>query len=576
MMRCAGLHPFALRPWRGRNCALELTVLLRLPLPAVVATAPSSADARRSISLCFCFSSPHPPLRPPPMALVQRRRPPRLRLQLLLGLALLLLLACLSCCAVGADSADEAPRSRGSAVRPQRWDRSAHSDRSGAHRRPFTALQTGAARTVALAPLRSLSDPPADLRYIAVDPLEGDDSACLSVDALAAGAAAALVPCRTVTRAVALVAAPGAWLQLLPGAEHRGGDLRLNHSSVSFSSLPPPTLSEADVAAAANGIVQLRMDAAAGELPTWSCAGFTNCLLSNSTELQLLDLVVTGAAQHAVVHGSGSDPFPSVRFFGCIFRQIGGVLLKSGGEAELNDCLVTQAVSHVAVHGLLQLSDSDLLVTDSTFERNELFSAAPPMRSCIVARSYGRHSSVRIEWSIFDSNSMLLTDRSGGRALTGGGSVRIAAADVSLSITHSTFRDQKLRGDTLYGGAVLLLTETEANFGGERSINVTIDDCVFERCRVDRYRLPTLVSSSQIEAQRDMMHVHHAGPHRGAVAQHSPRFLLFLSVRVADGAGGAVALMQIERSIRFASVVAPAVSITNSHFSNCFTGECQV
>jgi hypothetical protein len=514
------------------------------------------------------------------MALVQRRRSPCPRLQLrLLGLALLLLLAYLSCCVASADSVDEAPRSRGSAVRPQRWDRSAHSDRSGAHRRPFTTMQTGAARTLALAPLRSLSDPPADLRYIAVDPLEGDDSACLSVDALAAGAAAALVPCRTVTRAVALVAAPGAWLQLLPGAEHRGGDLRLNYSSISFSSLPPPTLSEADVAAAANGIVQLRMDAAAGELPTWSCAGFTNCLLSNSTELQLLDLIVTGAAQHAVVHGSGSgpaaDPFPSVRFFGCIFKQIGGVLLKSGGEAELNGCLLTQAVSHAAVVGLLQLSDSDLLVTDSRFERNELFSAVPPMRSCIVARSYGRHSAVRIEWSIFDSNSMLLTDRPGGRSDTGGGAVRIAAADVSLSITHSTFRDQKLTGDLVYGGAVLLLSETEANFGGERSINVTIDDCVFERCRVDRFRPPALVSSSQIEARsaarRDACAA--LGCSRISCCSALTSSSLFLSVRVADGGGGAVSLMQMERSIRFASVVAPAVSITNSHFSNCFASE---
>ena len=63
----------------------------------------------------------------------------------------------------------------------------------------------------------------------------------------------------------------------------------------------------------------------------------------------------------------------------------------------------------------------------------------------------------------------------------------------------------------MYGGAVLLLTETEGNFGSDRSINVTIDDCAFERCRVDRYRLPTLVSSSQIEAQSDAMHAPHAG-----------------------------------------------------------------
>ena len=214
----------------------------------------------------------------------------------------------------------------------------------------------------------------AALRFFVVDPVGGSDATCNSADLLTTGSAASLRPCRSIGRALQLITAPGAWLQLLGGADqpHRGGDLRLEHSGVSFSSAPPPTLSAAEVAAAINGTLRQRMEMAAGSPPLWDCTGFANCVRSNGSELLFSGIAFTGAAEHAIAQlhpptDAGQPRWPplSVRLSDCSFTRIGGMLRKDGGRAEVVNCNMSHAVSHPSVIGLLELSETDLLLSRS-------------------------------------------------------------------------------------------------------------------------------------------------------------------------------------------------------------------
>jgi hypothetical protein len=333
------------------------------------------------------------------------------------------------------------------------------------------AAQSGAAAAAAAPPPQWLRADPAftALRYLVVDPLTGDDAQCSSVDALTEGAAAALLPCRSIRRAVELVTAPGAWLQLLGGADHRDGDLQVDHSGVIFSLSPPPTLSDADVAAAINGTLTQRMAAGGGSLPVWDCSGCTNCVRSNGTDLQFIGLAFTGAAEHAItqLQGSQSDSTDSddsavsplmpltIRLSECSFTQIGGMLRQSGGTAHVDNCAMSHAIFHPSVIGLLQLEESSLLLNRSTFTNNHFPAHLPPIRTCVLVIAVHTPIDACIEASTWDSNSALVDFESSWDWTRGGVGLAVEASNLNLLLTGSIFRNNSIRGRVgIRGGAM--------------------------------------------------------------------------------------------------------------------------
>ena len=327
------------------------------------------------------------------------------------------------------------------------------------------------------------------MRFIAVDPVQGNDTTCACIITLDLAAVASFTACQTLSRATQLLTHANTWLQLLPGT-HLAGNLALPISDLTVSSQPPPCFSVDELAQVANRAWVARMAEAAGtgNAVTIDCTGATNCFTSSFYNLVFTKLNFTGSSQHAVVM-TASPSFAGdidVSFLDCGFSHIGGLLKKASGVVVVARCSISDATEDANVLGLIELSEVlSLTLNDTRFERNFATSPVLNIRACVHFSSIAELDPIFAvsRCTFIDNTAVYQSD--GTSAGIGGVAMRLSVWRVQAVVDSCTFLRNVVSGfddyEQVSGGAVAFSTlNLHPVYTGIQSIFVTIQSCFFE------------------------------------------------------------------------------------------------
>lgn len=351
--------------------------------------------------------------------------------------------------------------------------------------------------------------------FIGVDTAGGNDGSCAIIDL--GGSLTSLhdfVPCQTIGQAIALVQAEQSsqiWIHVIGGSYPEGG-LQLTGipggGGVHLGSNLPSCMTNSQLDSLGDGTWRARTQAGLSTgigLVQINCAGFAHCISFAHIPVELHAIQFINAQQHAVqasdtqqddqadAAAGGSGRPSRVSIANSAFIGVGGVLAADGCNVQITGSVCTQAqiAPNSPVEALVQLTQSALVLTDSSFLDNELPLSPTLLRSCVSLNSVGPvQREVVIDRCVWRNNFASSSYSDPRRTIfelstplplriPGGVAVRLVTDNLHANISNSEFTNCSISCASCMGGAVAV--STLAGAPGYR-VDFAIHSSSFTQC----------------------------------------------------------------------------------------------